>query len=77
MQTPTPFARYSLCSDMEGAYQSLDDVQNGAMVMDAYIEATELGDIDPAKAEIAARFNAYCKLDTWAMVRSLVSLCGC
>ena len=37
--------------------------------MDAYIAATELGDIDPAKAKIANQLRSYCKLDTWAMVR--------
>ena len=39
------------------------------MAMDAYVAATEFEDIDPAKAEIAKQLKAYCKLDTWAMVR--------
>ena len=59
----------AICDDMGGAYQRLDGVQNGTMAMDAYTTAAELEDIDPSKAEIAERLKAYCKLDTWAMVR--------
>lgn len=59
----------AICPDMEEAYQSLVGVQNGTMAMDAYVAATELGDMSPAKAEIADQLRSYCKLDTWAMVR--------
>jgi hypothetical protein len=59
----------AICPDMEEAYQSLVGVQNGTMAMDAYVAATELGDMSPAKAEIAEQLKSYCKLDTWAMVR--------
>jgi CRISPR/Cas system-associated exonuclease Cas4 (RecB family) len=59
----------AICPDLEDAYQNLVGVQNGAMAMDAYVAATEFEDIDPAKAEIAKQLKAYCKLDTWAMVR--------
>jgi hypothetical protein len=54
---------------MVEAYQNLVGVQNGTMAMDAYMAATELGDVDPAKARIADQLRSYCKLDTWAMVR--------
>lgn len=59
----------AICPDMEDAYQNLIGVQNGTMAMDAYIAATELTDMEPAKAEIADQLRSYCKLDTWAMVR--------
>ncbi len=39
------------------------------MAMDAYIAASELADMEPAKAVIADQLRSYCKLDTWAMVR--------
>jgi hypothetical protein len=64
----------AICPDMEEAYQSLVGVQNGTMAMDAYVAATELGDMDPAKAEIADQLRSYCKLDTWAMVRVWAAL---
>jgi CRISPR/Cas system-associated exonuclease Cas4 (RecB family) len=59
----------AICPDMVKAYQNLVGVQNGTMAMDAYVAGSALGDIDPAKAEIAERLKAYCKLDTWAMIR--------
>lgn len=59
----------AICPDMVGAYQNLDGVQNGTMAMEAYLAAAELGDTEPSKAEIARGLKAYCKLDTWAMVR--------
>lgn len=64
----------AICPDMEDAYQNLVGVQNGTMAMDAYIAATELGDMDPAKSEIAVQLRSYCKLDTWAMVRVWAAL---
>ena len=66
----------AICPDMVDAYQSLVGVQNGTMAMDAYVAATELGDMDPAKAEVAKGLKAYCKLDTWAMVRIWSALAG-
>ena len=66
----------AICPDMVEAYQSLVGVQNGTMAMDAYLAASALGDMDPAKAEIAERLKAYCKLDTWAMVRVWSALMG-
>lgn len=59
----------AICPDLEKAYQSLVGVQNGTMAMDAYMAGSALGDMDPAKAEIAKALKDYCKLDTWAMVR--------
>jgi CRISPR/Cas system-associated exonuclease Cas4 (RecB family) len=59
----------AICPDMVEAYKNLVGVQNGTMAMDAYIAATELEDMDPAKAKIADQLRSYCKLDTWAMVR--------
>lgn len=59
----------AISPNMVKAYQNLVGVQNGAMAKDAYIVATELGDMNPAKAEISWRLRSYCKLDTWAMVR--------
>jgi hypothetical protein len=64
----------AICPDMEEAYQNLVGVQNGTMAMDAYVAATELGDMDPAKVEIADQLRSYCKLDTWAMVRVWAAL---
>ena len=64
----------AICPDMEEAYQDLIGVQNGTMAMDAYIAATELGDMDPAKSKIAVQLRCYCKLDTWAMVRVWAAL---
>jgi hypothetical protein len=59
----------AICSNMVKVYQNLVGVQNGAMAKDAYIAATELGDMNPAKAEISRRLRSYCKLHMWAMVR--------
>jgi hypothetical protein len=59
----------AICPDMVDAYQTLVSVQNGTMAMEAYVAASDLGEMDPAKAEIAKGLKAYCKLDTWAMVR--------
>ncbi|CAN1496460.1 Domain of unknown functionDUF2779 [Sphingomonadaceae bacterium] len=59
----------AICPDMEDAYQTLVGVQNGTMAMDAYMAGSALGDMDPAKPEIAKALKDYCKLDTWAMVR--------
>jgi len=50
-------------------YESLSGVQNGDMAMDAYLEALS-PDTDPERREeIRRELLAYCKHDTWAMVR--------
>lgn len=50
-------------------YDSLDGVQDGGMAMDAFLEAIHPDTSATRKAEIEAQLLAYCKLDTYAMVR--------
>ncbi len=50
-------------------YDQLDGVQDGGMAMDAFLEAIH-PQIQPArKAQIEQQLLAYCRLDTYAMVR--------
>jgi hypothetical protein len=50
-------------------YQALDGVQDGAMAMSAYLEATHLATMRERKQQIEQELLAYCSLDTYAMVR--------
>lgn len=50
-------------------YDQLQGVQDGGGAMNAYLEATSPGTTDERKLEIEQELLAYCKLDTYAMVR--------
>lgn len=50
-------------------YEVLDGVQDGGMAMDAYQECVHPDTTLERKAEIERQLLAYCKLDTYAMVR--------
>lgn len=50
-------------------YANLEGVQHGGMAMDAFIEAIHPGSTPERKAEIDRQLTAYCKLDTYAMVK--------
>ncbi len=49
-------------------YQQLDGVQDGDMAMQAFLEAIEAGTTEHRKQEIHDQLQAYCALDTLAMV---------
>jgi len=50
-------------------YDALDGVQDGGMAMDAFLEAIHTDTNAQRKDQIHAQLLAYCKLDTYAMVR--------
>lgn len=50
-------------------YDQLEGVQDGGAAMAAYLEAVDPATTPKRKAEIEAELRAYCKLDTYAMVR--------
>lgn len=50
-------------------YSTLDGVQDGSAAMAAFQEAIHPSTAAPRKVEITAQLKAYCKLDTYAMVR--------
>jgi hypothetical protein len=50
-------------------YDALDGVQDGGMAMDAFLEAIHPDTLIERKEEIKKQLLAYCKLDTYAMVR--------
>lgn len=50
-------------------YDALEGVQDGGMAMEAFLEAIHPDTSAFHKAEIEAQLLAYCKLDTYAMVR--------
>jgi hypothetical protein len=50
-------------------YDALDGVQDGGMAMDAFLEAIHPNTNAERKAQIKQQLLAYCKLDTYAMVR--------
>jgi len=62
----------ALVPEMEGAYQELDGVQNGAEAMSAFATMSKLDDED--KEKMRKVLLAYCKLDTLAMVKILNKL---
>jgi len=53
-------------------YADLDGVQNGGDAQLAWINAAK--ETDTKRAEIANQLLAYCKLDTWAMVKIVEAL---
>jgi hypothetical protein len=50
-------------------YDALDGVQDGDMAMTAYLEAISQLTIEARKDEIGKQLSAYCKLDTFALLR--------
>jgi CRISPR/Cas system-associated exonuclease Cas4 (RecB family) len=50
-------------------YNALDGVQDGGMAMEAYREALVASTLPTRKHKIQEQLLAYCKLDTYAMVR--------
>ena len=50
-------------------YDTLDGVQDGGMAMAAYIEAIDPDTAIERKTQIEQQLLAYCKLDTYAMMR--------
>lgn len=50
-------------------YDALDGVQDGGMAMDAFLEAIHPDTSPERKKQIEQQLLAYCKLDTYAMVR--------
>lgn len=50
-------------------YDALDGVQDGGMAMDAFLEGIHPGTNPERKSKIENQLLAYCKLDTYAMVR--------
>ena len=53
----------------ELSYEDLDGVADGGMAMEAYQEAISPDCSEKRKSEIRQELLAYCKLDTYAMVR--------
>ena len=53
----------------ELSYSNLVGVQDGGMAMDAFTEAIQPTTSIERKEEINAQLLAYCKQDTWAMVK--------
>jgi hypothetical protein len=53
----------------ELSYDKLDGVNDGGMAMDAFCEAIQPGTSDERKSVIERQLLAYCRLDTFAMVR--------
>ena len=53
----------------ELSYDTLDGVQEGGAAMDAFSEAIQPGTTAGRKSEIERQLLAYCRLDTFAMVR--------
>jgi hypothetical protein len=50
-------------------YDALDGVQDGGMAMEAFLEAIHPNTTAERKTQIEQQLLAYCKLDTYAMVR--------
>jgi len=57
----------ALCPELR--YDDLDGVQDGGMAMAAYLEAIAPDTPSARRKEIEQQLLAYCKLDTYAMVR--------
>ena len=53
----------------ELSYDKLDGVADGGMAMEAFSEAIRPGTSEARKSEIERQLLAYCRLDTFAMVR--------
>jgi hypothetical protein len=50
-------------------YDALDGVQDGGMAMGAFLEGIHPNTSTERKTQIEQQLLAYCKLDTYAMVR--------
>ena len=61
----------------ELGYDKLDGVADGGMAMDAFSEAIRPGISAVRKSEIERQLLAYCRLDTFAMVRLWQFFSGC
>nr|WP_315849280.1 DUF2779 domain-containing protein [uncultured Rhodoferax sp.] len=57
----------ALCPDQR--YSDLDGVQDGGKAVAVFFEAIDVQTTAPRKEEIESQLLAYCKLDTYAMVR--------
>lgn len=57
----------AIASDLR--YDNLKGVQDGGMAMEAYAEALASSTTSDRKQEIHDQLHAYCRLDTYAMVR--------
>jgi len=57
----------AICPDLN--YSDLDGIKDGGMAMDAYVEAIHPETSQNRKHEIYDQLLAYCKLDTYAMVK--------
>ena len=53
----------------ELSYDALDGVQEGGAAMEAFVEAIQPTTSEERKSEIERQLLAYCRLDTFAMVR--------
>ena len=53
----------------ELSYEALEGVQDGGTAMEAFTEAIQPGTTAERKSEIERQLMAYCRLDTFAMVR--------
>lgn len=53
----------------ELSYEALDGVQDGGAAMEAFHDAIQPGTSEERKSEIECQLLAYCRLDTFAMVR--------
>lgn len=53
----------------ELSYEALEGIQDGSTAMDAFAEAINPATSEERRAEIEKQLHAYCRLDTYAMVR--------
>ncbi len=53
----------------ELSYEQLEGVKDGGMAMTIFTEAIQKETLAARKAEIERQLLAYCRLDTFAMVR--------
>ncbi|MCF7864357.1 MAG: DUF2779 domain-containing protein, partial [Kiritimatiellales bacterium] len=60
----------------ELAYEQLDGVKDGSMAMEAYVEAIRSETPEVRRLEIHQQLLAYCRLDTFALVRLWQLLSG-
>ena len=59
-----------------GDHSELDGVADGQMAVNAYLEATDPATPSPRVDELRQQLLAYCRLDTWALVRLWSFLAG-
>ena len=64
----------ALCPNLR--YDDLDGVQDGGAAQQAYLEAIAPATSAARKAELERQLLAYCRLDTWAMVRLWAAFTG-